>query len=65
MLFIEPLSTMKKAYHESILMRSIYLQEIRMKNGEANDTLRQEVLQLNNAKKVLTLTFLLQHLLKS
>lgn len=53
---------MKKTYHKPILMRYFYLQEIRLKNSETNDTLRQEVLQLNNAKKVLTLTFLLQSL---
>ena len=31
-----------------------------MKNGETNDALRQEVLQLNNAKKVHMIKFYLQ-----
>jgi hypothetical protein len=35
-----------------------------MKNGETNDALRQEVLQLNNAKKVLMLICYLQFLLQ-
>lgn len=53
----------KKADRELILMHSFYSQEIRMKNRETNDTLRQEVLQLNNAKKVRT--FLLHNLLQN